>query len=193
LRIRICLQATLLLAMAATPMLRASEIASATLSSTQVDPTTWLYSIELDDTGTTDVGTFWFGWVPGEDFMAVSPTDISSPGGWTDTITNGGAGDGYAIRWVAGAGDAISPGNTLGDFQFESTISPTSIGGNSPFYPSTPSLTSFVYGGAPFSDPGFQFVVQQQATAASPEPASIGLAAFGAVALFLCLRRRIQP
>jgi hypothetical protein len=194
LKIGICFQASLLLAMAAmTPAMRASEIGSATLSSTQVDPTTWLYSIQLDDIGATNVGTFWFAWVPGEDFMGVSPTDISSPAGWTDSITNAGPSDGYAIQWLAGAGDAIQPGNTLGGFKFESTISPTSIAANSPFYSSTPTLTSTIYSGAPFSDAGFQFVAQQQqASSGTPEPGSIGLAAIGALALSLCLRRRIH-
>ena len=45
----------------------ASEAASATFSSTQLSPTSWQYSLTLNDTGTTDLGTFWFAWVPGKD------------------------------------------------------------------------------------------------------------------------------
>ncbi len=52
----------------------AAEIASATISSIQLDATDWQYNLTLTDMGTTDIGTFWFAWVPGEDFMAVAPT-----------------------------------------------------------------------------------------------------------------------
>src|ERR1700743_3485655 len=36
----------------------ASEAASATLSSVELSPTSWQYSLTLNDTGTTDLGTF---------------------------------------------------------------------------------------------------------------------------------------
>jgi hypothetical protein len=165
-------------------------MAQATLTSSQVNPTTWLYDIQLDDVGTTNVGTFWFGWVPGEDFMDVNPTDVSSPAGWTDTVTNGGASDGYAIRWVAGSGSELTPGTSLDGFQFESTLSPTQLEGNSSFYPSEPQLTAFVYSGGPFSDAGFQLVVQPSAAAAStPEPSTLAMV-FGGVGLLALSRRR---
>jgi hypothetical protein len=193
LNFRTCLQASLLFTLAAfTPsqfnQAHASEIASATMASTQVDPTTWLYSIQLDDVGTTDVGTFWFAWIPGEDFLATSPTNILAPAGWTDVVTHAGGGDGYAIQWVAGAGSAITPGNALGGFQFESSTSPAAISGNSPFFPGTPELTSFIYSGAPFSDVGFRFVVQEQAPAGTPEPASLPMTVLGAAILWWIVR-----
>ena len=34
------------------------------------------YSITLNNTGTTTIGTFWFGWVPGAGFLSAAPTDI---------------------------------------------------------------------------------------------------------------------
>ena len=167
---------------------QAAEIASATISSTQLDPTDWQYNLTLSDPGTTDVGTFWFSWVPGEDFMGIAPTGVLSPTSWSDNITHGGASDGYAIQWVATPGDELTPGNSLGGFQFDSTISPTAIEGNSPFYPTMPVLTSFTYQGAPFSDNGFQFVVQQ--AAAAPEPVDGVLAALCAGVLVLMRKRR---
>ncbi len=169
--------------------IHAAEIASATISSTQLGPTDWQYDLTLTDTGTTDIGTFWFSWVPGEDFMGVAPSDVSSPAGWTDNVTHGGATDGYAIQWLAGAGDQLTPGNSLGGFQFDSTISPAEMAGDSPFYPAMPVLTSFVYSGAPFSDPGFQFEVEP-AAAAAPEPVNGALAMLGAGVLALMLWSR---
>ncbi len=171
--------------------MRAAELASATLSSTQTSPTTWLYSIQLNDTGTTNIGTFWFSWIPGEDFMGSVPTDVSSPAGWNDNITHGGASDGYAIQWLAGGGDAITPGGSLAGFSFESSVSPAAIAGNSPFFPSTPELTSFIYSAGPFSDAGFSFTVQELSSPSAPEPGSIVMAAIGAALLGLFVRRRI--
>lgn len=184
-------QVTLLLAAAGmTSTMYASEMASATLTSTQIDPTEWLYSVQLDDIGTTNLGTFWFSWIPGEDFMNSTASDVTTPAGWTDTITNGGGSDGYAIRWVAGAGDAVTSGNTLSGFSFESSVSPSTLTGNSPFYPAEPELTAFVYSGGPFSDAGYSFVVQETAAAGTPEPASAGLVVVGAFALVVYVRRR---
>jgi MYXO-CTERM domain-containing protein len=168
----------------------AAEIASATISSTQLDATDWQYNLTLTDAGTTDVGTFWFSWVPGEDFMGVAPSGVSSPAGWTDNVTNAGAADGFAIQWLAGPGDALTPGDSLAGFQFDSTLSPADMAADSPFFPTTPVLTSFVYSGAPFSDAGFQFLVQPVAAAAAPEPVSGALAMFGAGVLVFMRRRR---
>ena len=193
LRLKMLIRTFLLVASAGmASSIYAAEIASATISSTQLDATDWQYNLILNDTGTTDVGTFWFSWVPGEDFMGVAPSGVSSPAGWTDNVTNGGAGDGFAIQWLATPGDELTPGNSLAGFQFDSTISPAQMAGDSPFYPGTPVLTSFVYGGAPFSDPGFQFVVQPAAAAAAPEPANGAFAMLGAGVLvfMLGLRRR---
>src|ERR1700759_3653812 len=68
--------------------LKAAEMASATMTSTQLSATTWQYNIQLNDTGTTDIGTFWFSWVPGLNFLADSPTSVTSPASWSDTITH---------------------------------------------------------------------------------------------------------
>ena len=170
--------------------IHASEMAEATITSTQLNTTTWQYDLTLDDVGTTNIGTFWFSWIPGEDFMPVSPTDVAPPTGWTDNITNGGASDGFAIQWLAGSTAAATPNEKL-TFQFDSTASPASIEGNSPFYPGTPVLTSFIYSGAPFSDAGDEFVVQPAQSASTPEPSSLLLAAAGVGILALCsaLRR----
>jgi len=170
------------LALAAGTLLAGAGTASATptsvlgISDTQLNPTTYQYSLTLSDTAasTTPIGTLWYAWIPGQDYMGVSPTSITSPAGWTlSAITGGGAGDGYAIRWVASApADAIQPGGSLSGFSFESTNTPSVIFGDSPFYPTTPTSTFFTYSGdAAFSGTS----VESVGTAAVPEPASLAI------------------
>ncbi|SRR5579883_2227107 len=98
------------------------ERAAATLSFAQVNATTYHYKMTLTNTGTSNLGTYWFAWVPGEDFMPTSPTNISSPPSWTSTITFAGPGDGYAILWTAGT--PLAPGGSLSGFEFDSATTP---------------------------------------------------------------------
>jgi hypothetical protein len=123
------------------------------------------YAMTVTDTGTTNVGTFWFAWIPGGDFLPSTPSAVSDPSGWSDTLTGSGdSSDGIAIEWVATA-NAITPGHSLSGFDFTSADSPSVLAGDAPTAaPGTPVLTSFVYGGGPFSDAGFKFLVTQAAT-----------------------------
>ncbi len=171
-----------LLALAGLPA-SASLIATATITPSQIDATDYHYDIVLNDTGTTTVGTFWFAWKPGQDFMPVQPTNILSPANWTDLVTGGGPGDGFAIQWVASAGSELAAGASLPGFSFNSTATPAQIAGDSQFFDNPPVGTSFVYSLTPFSDPGFSFVAASNPLASSaPEPATFGL---GAAALVL--------
>src|SRR5450432_3365208 len=99
-----------------------SEAASATISGVLAGNSTYQYSATLNDTGSTTIGTFWFAWVPGEDFLDVSPTNIVTPAGWTALVTHVGAGDGYAIQYKATtAASYLQPGASLSGFGFTST------------------------------------------------------------------------
>jgi uncharacterized protein (TIGR03382 family) len=165
-----------------------AAIATATFTASQLNATTWHYDLTLDNTGATNIGTFWFAWVPAEDFLPSSPSNVLSPPSWTDFITHAGPSDGYAILWSASPSGALGPGGVLPGFGFDSSTSPTSILGNSPFFP-TPMLTSFVYSGGPFSDAGYQF---QVVAAATPEPSTPGMVAVGALLLGgLFVRRKL--
>jgi hypothetical protein len=137
------------------------------------------YSITLNNTGTTTVGTFWFGWVPGAGFLSVTPTDIGTPAGWTEMTTNGGA----AIQFVTST--PLAAGSSLSGFTFDSTETPaellsaftgTGIGSGDP------QSTAFVYAGAPLVGAGDQFVVTAATpTAATPEPTTMLLTLTGLV------------
>ena len=149
----------------------------------------YTYAMTLKDASdaTQPIGTFWFAWVPGEDFLATPPISETSPVGWRmNAITNMGSGDGYAIQWISNsAASDILPGGSLSGFGFTTNDSPSSVDGNSVFFPSTPVLTSFVYNSGPFSDAGVEFKVTP--VAAVPEPATL---AMGLVPMMMMLRRK---
>jgi hypothetical protein len=168
---------------------RATESASADMSALALGGGEFDYTITLTDTGTTNLETFWFSWVPGKDFMAVSPTNIVSPTNWTANITGGGPSDGYAIQWVTPAVSTASPltPGVTDTFSFESTVNPVAMAGDSVFYSSTPIGTSFVYTGAPFSDAGFEFVVDSV-----PEPSTLAMMLAGVLVLGIVLHRRTR-
>ena len=118
-----------------------TETASASIVATQLTSTTYQYAVTLTDTATApatksdQVGTFWYAWVPGWDYLDTAPLSVSSPAGWTDQIVHAGPNDGYSIQWVASS-NAIQAGKSLSGFVFTSTDTPAQIFGKSNFYPS---------------------------------------------------------
>jgi hypothetical protein len=144
--------------------------ATATISDVQVSPGVYDYSINLNDTGTTTIGTFWFSWVPGTGFLSATPSDVMSPSGWADQLTNGGK----AIQWTSTTPTSLlQPGWSLDGFSFESTETPAELLLDFPgpgVGAGDPVLTSTIYSGAPFSSSPDIFAVSE--TAATPEPGS---------------------
>jgi hypothetical protein len=133
---------------------------SAVINSTP-DGSDFDYTITLTNSSssTSGIGTFWYAWVPGEDFLATRPISVTPPTGWSDQITNVGSKDGFAIEYTANSSASyLAPGKSL-NFMFKSADTPASVNGNSVFYPTTPVGTSFVYPQGPFSDSGHEFVV----------------------------------
>jgi hypothetical protein len=179
---------------AASPGLFASGIdATATFTDSLVSPGVYQYDLTLNNTGTTTIGTFWFSWIPGADFMPVSPTSIVSPTGWGDTVTTGGPPDGFAIQWTANASaDDLAAGGSLPGFMFDSTLTPAELQSASTESPANPVNTAFSYIGAPLADPGVKFLVTPAITASTPEPTTTLSTAlgFGLILLFSNLLRR---
>jgi hypothetical protein len=134
-----------------------AELAKESLVADKTATGDWMYTITLKDTGTTTVGTFWYSWIPGADFMPVAPLSVARPAGWTDTITNMGSNDGFAIQWVASSPSSdLQPGQSKA-FHFHSSATPKEMFGESTFHPGNLVTTSFIYSGKPFSDGGFEF------------------------------------
>ena len=170
--------------------LSASILADATFTDTQPTPDNWQYDLTLNNTGTTTIGTFWFSWIPGNGFMSVSPTDVQSPAGWNDILTNT---NDSAIQWTT-TSNLLAPGDSISGFMFDSTLSPDQLvapfAGPGPGV-GDPTSTAFVYIAAPLADPGDQLTVTQ-AAATTPEPSAGLLAGLGiaAAALLKLARRR---
>jgi hypothetical protein len=160
----------------------AAITASGIISWTQTG-STFNYSIKLSNTGTTHISTFWFAWIPGQDYIPNTPTP-TSPAGWSATVTNGGAADGFGIMWTTSSAP-VPAGGTVTGFNFSSTSTPAQIMGDSTFHPGHPVTTSFVYIEGAFQDAGFQFVVTTPPTLsvshlALAAPAVVGGASVGA-------------
>jgi len=141
----------------------AAEAQTLTANATLAPAGSNAYSITLNNTSATaTIGTFWYAWIPGQDYMSVLPTNIASPPGWTDLVTgSGGASDGYAIQWKAtSSADYLAAGSSLSGFSFDSTLSSAQLTtGSSPYFSHPATETSFVYNQAPFSAQSYQFVV----------------------------------
>ena len=179
-----------------------SETASGTiaLASSAVvgGQTQYTYDLSLTNTSTdgSTVGTFWFAWIPHQSYLATNPITVSAPTGWADgpdsQSVGGALGEkGASIEFQAGgSGSYLAAGNTLKGFSFTTPDSPSSVFGDSIYFPGTPVLTSQVYHAGPFSDTfnginGYQFLVQ-----VVPEPAPVALMGVAAGALLLIRRNR---
>jgi hypothetical protein len=125
------------------------------------------YDITVTDTGTTNIGTLWFAWIPGNDLLPSLPSVVSNPTGWGNMLTGShNSADGTAIEWQA-TSNAITPGGSLSGFDFTTTDSPAALAANSPSHPIYRATTAFVYSGAAFSDAGFELVPTPPVTTAA--------------------------
>lgn len=157
--------------------------ATASISYTQPSPGMYDYSLTLDNTGTTTIGTFWFAWVPGAGFLTTAPTSVVSPTGWTDTVTN----SGKAVRWTTTT-NLLASGDSLSGFEFDSTETPDQLELTVPSGVGVgdPDTTSYVYIAAPLGDPGYQLNAQL-----TPEPSTMLLFLTGS-GLIGFVKRKLQ-
>ena len=147
-----------------------SITASGVISSTP-DGSNYNYTIQLTNssTSTEGIGVFLYAWAEsGQDYLATKPLSVTAPANWTGTSMGGGSGDGYSIQFVANntTSDLLPPGSSL-SFSFTSADTPSSVYGNSTFYPGTPVGTSFVTGTTSSTD---TFVVTSPTPTPTPTP-----------------------
>jgi hypothetical protein len=130
----------------------AALAATATIASSPNSNGTFHYELVLSNTGSTTIGTFWYAWIPGANYMQATPTNVTAPSGWQANLITGG---GTSIQYVTSS-SLLAAGGTLSGFSFDSPLTPAQMTG-----PSSGGNfvdTSFVYIAAPLADPGVKFV-----------------------------------
>jgi len=153
-----------------------AQSASATLSDTAVAGG-FDYTITLDNTGSSSLEGFWYGWTDFGNNLPSNPTTAGNSLGWVNNL------DGNSIQWQGGAGNALAAGNTA-TFTFFSTSTPTAITTT----PSGPAISgqSVAYTGTIQFNEGVSGVstpVFSPVLVAAPEPASMALLAVGSLGL----------
>ena len=68
------------------------------------------YSILLQNTGTTAIGTFWYAWIPGQFYLPGTPTNIQPPPGWFYSIVNSGGADASILYSANSTTSYLQPG-----------------------------------------------------------------------------------
>lgn len=153
-------------------------------------PGNFLYTVTLHNTGTTNIDTFWFGWLPDNyDFLTSVPTPTNAPTNWTSFVENDPYGS--SIEFYDTASSPITPGNSSSSFQFTSPDDPSVVAGDNSYW-GFPETYSYVYAGEPAGpgqDPAAagSFIFSMPVSA--PEPTSVALIGLGAMTL-LSRRRR---
>jgi hypothetical protein len=158
--------------------------AMVTYTSQQLGPNSYQYSLTLHNTGTTQIGTFWFGWIPGYDFLPSNASNVSSPAGWAGGSIHEAIGS-YAIEWYD-TGSPLAAGQTLSGFSITTADSPATLTGPSFLGSFYPVNTSWVYMGELQSGLNASDQGTLVTSTPVPEPVSVLLVA---PALLLARRR----
>ncbi len=154
------------------------EIASGTISGSGSGPYTYSLSFSDAANSTSPVGSVWYAWVPGVDYLPGVPTSASAPAGWTATIS------GDSIQFTANSpANDITAGFSLSGFSYHAAFSPAQLAA------AANSGLSYAYSGGLFSDAGYEFTVQP---ATVPEPSTLALLICGATGLCVVGRRRLR-
>ncbi len=133
-----------------------SESVTMTVGTLQVGPSSFQYTLTLNDVGPTNIGGLWIAWAPGLFFLPHPPTATSAPPNWTATpFLN-------SVQFSANSSAAyVQSGGTLSGFSFTVPDPPSVV--LAPASAGTAVLTSFAYQTSAIdpgpSDLGFEFVV----------------------------------
>lgn len=134
-------------------------------------------TISITNSGSTTIGTFWFAWIPGLDFLPSLPTNITSPAGWTASVNHTA---GYSIEWTATSpASYLAAGGDLSGFGFRSADSASVLSNLTPVYTRPYQTTeSFFYSDGPLVGSSLDFVVT-----VVPAPGSLSLLALSGATL----------
>jgi hypothetical protein len=138
------------------------------------------YTILLQDTGSGNLNSFWYGWTSSGNNLPSNPSGATNSLGWNNTVF------GNSIEWVNSSGTALTPGHS-GTFFFFSTSAPAAIttppSGESVAYVNGITFTQNLPGD---STPAFS------PTLVVPEPSSVALLAVGALGLLASGWRKLR-
>ncbi len=150
-----------------------AQSASATISGVQSGGN-WDYTISLQNTGTTQLDSFWYAWTQDGNNLSVNPSSAGNSLGWANDLDNN------SIQYVGSSGDALAAGQSA-TFTFVSTEDPSEI-------TTSPSGESVAYvNGIDFSQgsAGDSTGVFSPTLISTPEPSTYALMAVGGFGLFL--------
>ena len=163
------------LAAAVAPNLHAQS-ATATISGA-LSGSVYDYTIVLDNIGSDNLNSFWYGWTQSGNNLPSDPSAPSNTSGWANTVFGG-----NSIEWVNNTGTALAPGNTA-TFTFTSTSTPAQI-------TTSPSGESVAYvGGIDGSQGSSGDSTAIFSPTLVPEPSVTGLCAAGLFAVVGAWRR----
>lgn len=131
----------------------------------------WDYTVTLDNTGTTNLNSFWYGWIQFENELPSDPSSAANSLNWANDL------DANSIQYVNSSGTPLAPGQSA-TFTFVDSSSPTAI-------TTAPSGESVAYAhGIDFSQgtAGDSTGIITPTLVAAPEPSTFGLLAAGLVA-----------
>ena len=148
--------------------------------------TLYTYDITLTNTGANNIGSFWYAWLPPDnfyDFLTSVPTGTTSPTGWTANLEGLNDGiDNSSIQWVSSS-NPLTPGSTL-HFDFTTPDNFATVTGNTDYY-GFPVGYSYIYAGQPEFDPGALVNILPGSSTPAPEPAGLSILALAGTSLLL--------